>query len=108
MKIIVIFFVFAGLTACATMVPEPTPAQLEIAQNRWPAVTLAQLSQGRKIFVNQCSGCHNLPPPAELTPQEWPATIQEMGAEYAKLSQTDIELITKYVVSARETPAPTN
>jgi len=95
-----------GLTACATMVPEPTPAQLEIAQNRWPTATLAELTEGRRIFVNQCSGCHNLPPPSELTPAEWPATIQEMGAEYAKISAADIELITKYVVSARETPEP--
>lgn len=97
---------FAGLTACATLVPDPTPAQLEIAQNRWPTVTLAELTEGRKIFVNECSGCHNIPPPSELTATEWPATIQEMGKEYAKISPADIELITKYVVSARETPSP--
>jgi cytochrome c5 len=106
MKSITIFVVFAGLTACATMVPDPTPAQLEVAQNRWPSATLPELVEGRRIYINQCSGCHNLPPPSELTATEWPAAIQEMGTEYAKISAAEIELITKYVVSARETPAP--
>jgi len=103
-KIVIAIFIL--LTACETLVPTPTPAQLEVAQKRWPSATLSELTEGRKSYVNQCSGCHNLPAPAELSADEWPSVIQEMGSEYAKIPQSEIELITRYVVSVRETPPP--
>ncbi len=96
---------FLAMTACETVAPAPTPAQLEIAQKRWPSATMPNLTEGRRIFVNERSGCHNLPSAADLPADEWPTVIHEMGSEYAKIPQSEIDLITQYIVSVRETPA---
>jgi cytochrome c5 len=98
-------FAILLVAACATKVPRPTPAQLEVASVRWPDTTLDDLEEGRRLYVRRCSSCHNLPLPTARTIEEWPPIIEDMG-EYAQFDEHQTELVERYVISALETPPP--
>jgi hypothetical protein len=56
------------------------------------------LIQGRKLYVNHCSGCHNLHFPQEFTAEQWIAQLEEMQVK-AKITEGEKDLIYKYLVS---------
>lgn len=90
------------LGACAGSVhlPEPT----EALARHVPGTTLAELTEGRRLFVARCSGCHNLPSPRSHRADEWAAEVAEMGKR-AKLSEAQQGLVTRYLQAvAREGP----
>lgn len=92
-----------GLTlgaGCAAALPRPSPATVTRAQGRWPDSSLAQLEQGRSMFVQRCSGCHALPLPDSRTEAEWKKVMDEMAAE-AKLTPDERVLVERFVLSVR-------
>jgi len=98
-----IAFAALGLTlgaGCAASLPRPSTATAARAQGRWPDSTLAQLEQGRSVFVQRCSGCHALPLPDSRTEAEWKKVLDEMGAE-AKLTANERVLVERFVLSVR-------
>ena len=92
-----------GLTlgaGCAAALPRPSSATVARAQGRWPDSSLAQLEQGRSMFVQRCSGCHALPLPDSRTEAEWKKVMDEMAAE-AKLTPDERVLVERFVLSVR-------
>jgi len=92
-----------GLTlgaGCAAALPRPSAATVTRAQGRWPDSSLAQLEQGRSMFVQRCSGCHALPLPDSRTEAEWKKVMDEMAAE-AKLTPDERVLVERFVLSVR-------
>jgi len=99
------FIALAGLglalgAGCAAALPRPSAATITRAQGRWPDATLAQLEQGRSVFVQRCSGCHALPLPDSRTEAEWKKVLDEMAAE-AKLTTDERVQVERFVLSAR-------
>lgn len=92
-----------GLTlgaGCAASLPRPSAATAARAQGRWPDSSLAQLDQGRSVFVQRCSGCHALPLPDSRTEAEWKKVLDEMAAD-AKLTLDERVLVERFVLSVR-------
>jgi nitrate/TMAO reductase-like tetraheme cytochrome c subunit len=57
-----------------------------------------ELLRGRELYVNHCSGCHNLHLPKEYNADQWKKNIDEMQ-EKAKISDEDKQLILHYLTS---------
>jgi cytochrome c5 len=90
-----------GLTlGCAAALPRPTAATAARAQGRWPDSSLAQLEEGRAVFVQRCSGCHALPLPDSRNEAQWKKVLDEMSAD-AKLTASERVLVERFVLSAR-------
>ncbi len=58
--------------------------------------TLAQLQQGRSLFVSNCQACHNLPNPDDYTSSGWSSILNSM-APRTSLSTSEETLVYKYV-----------
>lgn len=39
---------------------------------------LSDLLEGRRLYVQNCGGCHRLRPPQEKTPQQWVEAFADM------------------------------
>lgn len=58
----------------------------------------AEVSPGEMTFKQNCQACHRLPKAEDNTDAEWPALVDRYGQK-AKLSQTQIELITSWLLA---------
>ena len=57
---------------------------------------MAQLDEGRRLYVMSCTGCHALYPTAAFDEQEWQAVMHKM-APRAKLSPKASGLVLSYL-----------
>jgi mono/diheme cytochrome c family protein len=58
--------------------------------------TLAELQQGRALYVANCGSCHGFYSPDSYNSAQWKSLMASMGPK-AKLTSADQLLITKYV-----------
>jgi hypothetical protein len=86
------------LAGCAGGLPHPTADVAVRAAHSQPGVTLESLEAGRGLYVQRCSGCHNLVVPTAKQPREWPVWVDKM-AERAKLAPKERSLIESYLVA---------
>lgn len=88
------------IAACSvTQHLQPTAADLVVAQQHIPGITLKELQDGYKIYVTNCSGCHSLHNPKEYTAGQWKPILSEMF-EKAKMHDTkQNELVTSYLIA---------
>jgi len=63
--------------------------------------TLAELQQGRTLFINNCGACHGLYSPDNYTPTNWKSILSTMIPK-TNLSQSDAVLVTKYVCRGKQ------
>ncbi|HET9959390.1 MAG TPA: hypothetical protein VFQ61_33095 [Polyangiaceae bacterium] len=96
----------AGLTGCASSLPPPTAAQVQAAQEREPAASLADLTRGRDLYVQKCGNCHALRDPAGMNREQWDHAIHEMRTEQnVKLTEAEHQDILRYLDAASRAPA---
>lgn len=89
----------AVVLACSAALDHPTAQDAEWAQRDWPGTTVQDLAQGRALYVDKCSGCHNLHLPAEHTPEEWKGYVAYMTAD-AKITPGEQRAIARYLAAA--------
>jgi cytochrome c5 len=90
------------LVACArTTLPSATPVDAKRASVTWPGTTVAELNQGRQIYLSKCSSCHQPVQPGSIAPKEWPQHIDEMKTR-SKLDDREVRLIERYLVTMSE------
>lgn len=58
--------------------------------------TLADLQQGRTLYINNCGSCHSLYSPDDYNSTQWKSIITSMGPKTG-LSASNILLVSKYV-----------
>ena len=87
-------------SACVTL-PQPTPADVLVANQKWPEANLETLQAGRKALVARCSGCHTVPLPSEFSPTEWLPILADMHEE-AHVTEADRVLIDQFVLTLSE------
>jgi hypothetical protein len=85
--------------ACSAALDHPTPQDAQWASHEWPGTTLEDLAHGRALYVDKCSGCHNLHLPAEHTPDEWKGYVAYMTAD-AKITAGEASAIARYLAAA--------
>lgn len=91
--------VLLALPACGggSAVPRPVDAHVTIARKDYPEADRAMLERGRSLFVERCSGCHSLPPPASRHRETWPAVVSKMAAR-AKIDPDGERAVSAYLV----------
>lgn len=96
-RLICLALLFIGLSACVgTMLPHVSPAQAEWAGRKWPGMDAAQLEAARVLYVDRCSGCHNLVLPETRSLEKWDVVLSSM-APRAKLTPDEREKIWRYI-----------
>ena len=78
------------ILACSQSLYVPT------AENVSDSNTLEELVEGRKLYIKNCSSCHNLYPPQKYPAEHWIKEMEEMKVE-AKITDAQAMLILKYV-----------
>lgn len=101
MTFIFSFALATGAVACTPAALHPSPGDASWAARKWPGTTVGDLEQGRTVFVSRCSSCHNLPSPDVKSPDEWAGVVGDM-ASGAKLSDTDRDLVLRYLAATSE------
>ncbi|HEX3694819.1 MAG TPA: hypothetical protein VH374_05450 [Polyangia bacterium] len=96
-----------GLLAggCASLGGAPAPVlnqtdAARLSQSGQPT-TVAELGQGRALFVARCASCHALPQPADYATDKWPRFVDEMAAR-AKLDGPEANAVLHYLLAARD------
>ncbi|MGE5352916.1 MAG: hypothetical protein ACM3S2_18085 [Ignavibacteriales bacterium] len=91
-------FLLLGLfiMSCASSVPEPSAQQLQWASDKWPGVGVKDLSEGREMYIEKCSGCHSLKVPSDYSEEEWAPVFKKMSRK-AKLTEAENEKIWRYI-----------
>ena len=73
------------------------PSDSDVTAN----ATLAELQQGRTLYMNNCGACHNLYSPDNYSPASWKSILPNMVSR-TNLSQADAALVTKYVCKGKQ------
>lgn len=93
------------LSACGSALYVPTQRDAERASERWPGTTLSELQAGRSVYVDNCSGCHQLPEPGRVT-NAGAELFDEMALE-ARLTDEEKRVLQRYLAIASEVrPSP--
>lgn len=92
----------ALLSACSgPAMPQPTAADASRGAAQFPDLTLAELSQGRSLYLGRCGSCHALKRPAELSPSQWEHEVGEMREKNGvKLTDAEAQAIVRYLAVA--------
>ncbi|MDP4269123.1 MAG: hypothetical protein Q8909_03235 [Bacteroidota bacterium] len=61
-----------------------------------PRASLAELKQGRGLYVNKCASCHNLYEPERYDTTRWKRIMDKMAPK-ARINIQEKALILKYV-----------
>ena len=69
-----------------------TPTSSDVTAN----ATLAQLQQGRSLYIDNCNSCHSLYNPDSNTPSQWRSILNNM-APRTGMSASEVQLVTKYL-----------
>lgn len=98
MKQALVLGCLAAAVACgASVAPEPRLADVARIEDRYPGTTLAELEQGRSVYLSRCTSCHAPVTPDSIPVDRWPHEVSEMS-ERARLG-ADEPLVVKYLVA---------
>jgi hypothetical protein len=89
-------FISAGVIIMAVFACSQTLYKPTFADSQKTGVSLDTLALGRKIYVNNCSSCHNLFKPEQFTIKKWEQEMPTMEKK-AKISDHEATLIMKYI-----------
>jgi hypothetical protein len=77
--------------------------QSEWAARRWPGMSSKELEEGRRLYVDHCSNCHNVYLPSEYSLTEWDVFLSSMAAR-AKINDEQKNLIWRYLETSKSSP----
>ncbi|OGV71495.1 MAG: hypothetical protein A3K19_31285 [Lentisphaerae bacterium RIFOXYB12_FULL_65_16] len=66
-----------------------------------------RLAEGRRVYLESCTGCHSLQAVDELSAEKWDAVLPGM-AKKAKLDPESAAKLSDYIMAARQWKAQTN
>src|SRR5262245_13754859 len=94
----------AGVACTRSALPVAGPGDVSRAATRWPGMSADALAHGRRLYQARCASCHAPVMPREVPEREWAGHVVEMQ-ERAHLSDTEAELVTRYLVTMASTQA---
>lgn len=107
MKKISIISTLAILCSCSAKLITPTQSDVDRVSSNYPGYTLADLNQGKAIFMKNCDECHKLKKPSSQSEAEWLEVVPEMIAKANKKAGSTIidaksqEQLLKYLLTMR-------
>lgn len=107
MKKICVISVMVILCSCSVKLITPTQSDVDRVSATYPGYTLADLNQGKAIFMNNCDECHKLKKPSSQSEAEWLEVVPEMVLKANKKAGKTIidaraqEQLLKYLLTMR-------
>jgi cytochrome c5 len=92
LSIVMLAFIESCTKSAADTTTLYTPTTSDVTAN----ATLAELQQGRTLYVNNCNSCHTLFSPDSYTPNQWKSILSSMAPK-TSMSASEVLLVTKYV-----------
>ncbi|HXI54824.1 MAG TPA: hypothetical protein VNO55_02110 [Polyangia bacterium] len=96
-----------GAAGCAGWETSSAPVMNQADAVRLSArgqpTTVAELAEGRTLFVARCAACHRLPRPDAVPADKWPNFIDEMAAR-SKLAPPQAGAVLRYLLAASDAP----
>jgi cytochrome c5 len=103
MKKISILLSVATLSACSAKLLTPTQKDVERVSNKYSGYTLAELTEGKTNFQQNCGKCHGLKNPTSRTEAQWDEIVPRMVKKINKKSEVvnakTQESILKYLIT---------
>ncbi|MBI4929579.1 MAG: hypothetical protein HY841_02365 [Bacteroidetes bacterium] len=97
-----LYLISLFLICCTPALIPPIETDVVVAKQKWSDASLSQLKEGYTLFKIKCSKCHYLYRPNKFSEEKWHKMIPIMGKK-AKLDSLQTMLITKYILTAKET-----
>ena len=92
----------ATLSACAAFIPEPDRSDAGGRDE-----VLAELRQGRGVYVEKCGGCHRLYDVDAYGDEEWRGHVKDMvGEKLVKLTPGEHAVLLRYLTAVNSKPRP--
>jgi len=88
-----VIFIALGIYSCSPALFIPT-AENAVTSD----ISLDTLLDGRNLYINKCSSCHNLFLPEKYSIANWD-TILPLMQKKAKINDNEINKIKKYLIS---------
>ena len=98
----ILIIVSAFLFCCSPSLLLPTTSDVAVAKKHWSDADSLSLREGYNLYVNKCGACHTLHRPSRYDENKWRKEIPLMK-DSAKISDAQVELILRYVLTKRET-----
>ncbi len=90
----------AEKTVSTTGIFAPTEEQLTAVKSMYANATLAELTEGHKIYTGVCTKCHGAKNIYKRAESEWMHIIDDMAPK-AHISDVEKDQLTKYVMSIK-------
>jgi cytochrome c5 len=90
------FLSAALLLSSCTKTPSTKDMYVPTASDATSTSTLAELQQGRALYVNNCGECHQLYSPDSYSSSQWGSVLNNM-APRTNLTSSQVSLVKKYV-----------
>jgi cytochrome c5 len=107
MKRVFIVSLVVFLSACSAKLLVPTQTDADRGTEKYPNVTLAQLTDGKKIYEEQCANCHGYKNITKGSDDDWANVVPKMVKKANKKAGQEVittegqELLLKYVMVMR-------
>ena len=80
--------------------PVPDGQMLPVAQKKYPGINLESLTEGHRIYTNECTNCHGIKSVKSEPESEWISIIDRMAPK-ANLNPDQKKKVLEYVLSSR-------
>jgi mono/diheme cytochrome c family protein len=95
-------FVLSVLAISCTKAPASTgDLYAPTSSDATTTATLAELQQGRTLYLNNCGRCHGLYSPDNYSATQWKSIMSSMGPK-TSMNSSEITLVTKYVTRGKQ------
>ena len=98
-------FLIICVMSCGTAIPDPQEADLRLLPGDLSGINLHDLRYGRKLYVQNCGGCHRLKPPQEQTDSQWIESYAKMRTR-VELNRSEEERLLAYLRAFAKRPSP--
>jgi hypothetical protein len=95
------------MMSCGTAIPDPQEADLRMLPGDLSGISLNDLRNGRKLYVQNCGGCHRLKPPQEQTDSQWIESYAKMRTR-VELNRSEEERLLAYLRAFAKRPYPSD
>lgn len=89
-------FIILGLSVSCSKIDNASSLYVPSSSDTTANATLAELQQGRTLYINNCQSCHSLYAPDDFTPDSWKSIISVM-APRTGMNASQVALVTKYL-----------
>jgi len=99
--VLILFTSILLLFSCQKNSVDTNSLYVPSAANVTTNATLAELQEGRILYIENCNRCHGLYSPDNFTPTQWKSILSKMSPK-TSMSSSDIQLVTKYLCKGQQ------